>query len=119
MNLALVGNPALRLAIRQNLVSFPAQIPAFIRCGDLQERIASLYFIRGWQVRNLCDRYELGPGVVRKMLSEWSTRAIGAGYIQEIDPDAVETLVRRESSEPVEAAPVRSFGASAGLRVSC
>ena len=50
--------------------------------------------MRGWSVRNICDRYGLNKAVVKKMLAEWRLRAIGAGYIQDIHPETLETLSR-------------------------
>jgi transposase-like protein len=95
MNIAHIGNAILRLAIRQNLVSFPAQVPAFMKqrqSGDTQERIVQLYFVRGWPIRSICDRYRISKAMVQKMLSEWRIRAIAGGYIQDIHPEGVDTL---------------------------
>jgi hypothetical protein len=92
MDLALVGNTALRAAIRRNLVSFPSQIPPFMKRGETQERIVQLYFIRGWCMKLIGERYGLSKSAVRKLISEWRVRAIAAGYIQEIHPDALHEL---------------------------
>ncbi len=92
MELALIRNSILRSAIRRNLVSFPAQLPSFMRRGDLQERIVQLYFVRGWELPRICDRYRLGKSTVRKLLSNWKIRAVAGGYIQEIDPDTLTVL---------------------------
>lgn len=96
MELALVRNSILRSAIQRNLVSFPSQVPSFTRRGDMQERIVQLYFVRGWEVQRICDRYRMGKSTVRKLLSDWKIRAVAGGYIQEIDPDALTVL----ASEP-------------------
>jgi hypothetical protein len=95
MDISLINNSALRIAIQRNLVSFPAQIPALMKRpgGDAQERIAQLYFALGWTVRSLCERYCLSKAMVQKLLSEWRVRAIGAGYIQDIHPDELEFLI--------------------------
>jgi len=95
MDISLISNSALRIAIQRNLVSFPSQIPALMKRpgGDMQERIAQLYFALGWTVRSLCERYCLSKAMVQKLLSEWRVRAIGAGYIQDIHPDELEFLV--------------------------
>jgi hypothetical protein len=95
MNIALIGNSALRIAIQRNLVSFPSQIPAFMkRPGDnTQQRIAHLYFSRGWQVRNICARYGLSKAMVQRLVSEWRIRAIGAGYIQDIHPEDLDVFI--------------------------
>jgi len=94
MTLALLGNTMLRTAITRNLVSFPAQIRPFMKrsCGDVQERIVQLYFVRGWSVRNICGRYGLSKAMAHKLLAEWRIRAIDAGYIQEIEPGTLAAL---------------------------
>jgi hypothetical protein len=89
MNISLIGNSALRIAIQRNLVSFPAQIPSFVKRpgDDTQQRIAYLYFGRGWPVRSICARYGLGKALVQRLVSEWRIRAVAAGYIQDIHPE--------------------------------
>jgi transposase-like protein len=95
MTLALMGNTLLRTAITRNLVSFPAQIRSFMKrsSGDLQERIVQLYFVRGWSVRSICDRYGLSKAMAHKLLAEWRIRAVESGFIQEIEPGNVARLV--------------------------
>ena len=51
-----------------------------------------LFFVRGWSVRRLCDRYGLSKAMAHKLLAEWRIRAIESGYIQEIQPGALEAL---------------------------
>jgi transposase-like protein len=111
MTLALLGNTLLRIAITRNLVSFPAQIRPFMRrnSGDLQERIVQLYFVRGWSVRSICDRYGLSKAMAHKLLAEWRIRAVESGYIQEIEPGILAAL---ETNAEANTAQVRS-GASA------
>lgn len=94
MTLALLGNTLLRTAITRNLVTFPAQIRPFMKrtMGDLQERIVQLYFVRGWSVRSICDRYGMSKAMVHKLLAEWRIRAVESGYIQEIEPDCLSAL---------------------------
>ncbi len=105
MNISLIGNSALRLAIQRNLVSFPSQIPAFTKRpgGDTQERIAKLYFSLDWTVRGICDRYGLSRTMVQKLLSDWRVRAVAAGFIQDVRPEELEALVDidDESGEPL------------------
>src|SRR5580692_3663885 len=95
MTLALLGNTLLRTAITRNLVSFPAQIRPFMKrsSGDLQERIVQLYFVRGWTVRSICDRYGLSKAMAHKLLAEWRIRAVESGYIQEIEQGTLAALV--------------------------
>lgn len=94
MNIALIGNAILRAAIQQNLVSFPAQVPGFVRrqSADSQERIVQLYFVRGWPIRSICDRYRMSKATIQKILSDWRIRAVAAGYIQDIHPEDLDFL---------------------------
>jgi len=96
MTLPLLGNTLLRTAITRNLVSFPAQIRPFMRrsSGDLQERIVQLYFVRGWSVRTICDRYGLSKAMTHKLIAEWRIRAVESGYIQEIEPGTLAAFVQ-------------------------
>jgi hypothetical protein len=105
MRLALLGNTLLRTAITHNIVSFPAQIPPLMRrgSGDLQERIVQLFFVRGWPVRNICERYGISRAMVHKLLMEWRIRAVESGCIQEIEPGALDGLLQE--------APAREPGA--------
>src|SRR5580658_10141069 len=95
MNISLIGNSALRIAIQRNLVSFPAQIPSFVKRpgDDTQQRIAYLYFGRGWPVRSICARYGLGKAMVQRLVSEWRIRAVAAGYIQDIHPEDLDLVM--------------------------
>src|SRR5580658_1587379 len=105
MTLALLGNTMLRTAITRNLVSFPAQIRSFMKrsSGDLQERIVQLYFVRGWSVRSICDRYGLSKAMAHKLLAEWRIRAIESGYIQEIEPGNLAGLAHAAGAHTVRA----------------
>jgi hypothetical protein len=99
MNLALLENAVLRAAVHRNLVSFPAQIPVFTKRGDTEERIVHLYFVCGWRMKAICMRYGLSRSTVRKTLSDWKIRAVAAGYVQEIHPDAVTLLATEPGIE--------------------
>jgi hypothetical protein len=92
MNLALIGNSALRAAIQRNLVSFPSQVPAFSKGGDKQRQIVQLYFVRGWPTKAICDRYTLSKSAVRTLLSKWKNRAVAGGYIQDIHAEYLAAL---------------------------
>lgn len=85
-NLALFSNKILRSAIRRNRVSFPAQAPVF-QGEEMQARMAHLYFICGWKIRDLATRYSINCENTRKTLNDWRVRAISSGYIQEIELD--------------------------------
>ena len=104
MTLALMGNTLLRTAITRNLVSFPAQIRPFMKrnSGDLQQRIVQLYFVRGWSVRSICDRYGLSKAMAHKLLGEWRVRAVESGYIQEIEPGSLAAFLRESSVQAGE-----------------
>jgi transposase-like protein len=126
MTLALLGNTLLRTAITRNLVSFPAQVQPFIRrsLGDIQEKVVQLYFVRGWSIRRICDRYGLSKAMAHKLLSEWRIRAIESGFIQEITPGTLDDLLQEvnvansqlqyaEAHTP--AAVVNAFSAGSGV----
>jgi hypothetical protein len=97
----LIGNSALRLAVSRNLVSFPSQVPSFMRRhrGEVQARVALLYFVHGWTIKQIRIRYGFNKVVVMKLLSEWRIRAIAAGYIQDIRPDASTPLAEALDSQ--------------------
>jgi len=107
MDITLIGNTALRAAIRRNLVSFPSQIPSFMRrrTGEAQERIVQLYFIRGWSIKTICARYELSKAMAQKLLNDWKIRAISAGYIQSINPEALDALAANFNAHRPDAPP--------------
>jgi transposase-like protein len=109
MTLALMGNTLLRTAITRNLVSFPAQIRPFMRrsSGDLQERIVQLYFVRGWSVRSICDRYGLSKAMAHKMIGEWRIRAVESGFIQEIETGSLAALVQETEIRETEVQGIR------------
>ena len=102
--LALFGNKVLRSAVRHNRVSFPAQAPVFVKqqAGEVQARIAHLYFICGWTVRDLAARCSMNSEMTRKTLNDWRVRAISSGYIQEIEPDGTERPVVEVSTSWLE-----------------
>lgn len=106
MTLALLGNTLLRTAITRNIVSFPAQIRPFVRrdSGDLQERIVQLFFVRGWTVRRICERYGLSKAMAHKLLAEWRIRAVESGHIQEIEAGALDGLLQEASAREFSAA---------------
>ena len=83
------GNAVLRRAIRENLVSFPSQIPVFSRQAlpDMQWKAVLLYFVRGWPLCDIADRFGVKPHRIAKAVDEWATRAIALGYIQVVDAE--------------------------------
>jgi transposase-like protein len=113
--LAFLRNAVLRNAITRNLVSFPSQIRPFAKrtVADLQVRIVQLYFIGGWSVRRIGDRYNIRKDTVHQLLAQWRIRAIESGYIQEIEPGVLTEIVPEEQDigdigylpEPTPASP--------------
>jgi hypothetical protein len=84
------GSAVLRRALRRNIVSFPSQIPAFLKQppADMQWRMVILYFVRGWSSAKIAARFNVPTHWIRKSLNEWSVRALALGFVQVIDPEA-------------------------------
>jgi hypothetical protein len=80
-------NRALRRAVQENEVSFPAQVPVFEKQSrpDLQRKIAVLYFVRGWTMTDIATRYSFARQRVGQIISAWRIRAELEGYLQRID----------------------------------
>jgi len=76
----------LRVAIRANRITFPAQIPTFRGSyrPDLQCKVVQLYFLMGWSFPRIADKYRLGRYEARRILNEWKQRAARARYVQHI-----------------------------------
>lgn len=89
MDLALLGNRALQVAVRRNHVCFPSQAPIFGKQPrrDVQWRLAVLYFIRGWSTRDIARRYGLTRERCGQIITDWRIRAVNMGYIQDVTPD--------------------------------
>ena len=89
------SNAVLRAAIRGNAVTFPSQVMWLGRReeSDIGRRIIQLYFVGGWPVHRISDRYLLSKTGVHRILREWRRRAIALGFLQEIQSD-------REGSVP-------------------
>jgi hypothetical protein len=84
------GSIALRRAIRRNIVSFPAQVPVFLRQGPtgMQWRAVLLYFVLGWSSPRIAARFHVPTHRVWQVLEDWSVRAFALGYLQILDQDA-------------------------------
>jgi hypothetical protein len=78
--------PALRKAIRANRVSFPSQVPLFVRTApsSLQRYSVQLYFLRGWSCEKISRRYGRSRFYIWHILSEWKRHAGALGYIQTV-----------------------------------
>ena len=76
----------LREAIRNRQVSFPSQVPSFPRQYnvEIQWRVVTLYFIRGWTCEQLAARYHVTSSRVRQLLRSWVECAAADGYLQAI-----------------------------------
>jgi hypothetical protein len=81
-------NRVLRQAVQENLVSFPSQVPVFVKQArpDLQQKLVLLYFVRGWTMDEIAERYGLGRQRMGQILTAWRTSAAKEGYIQAIEP---------------------------------
>lgn len=81
------GNRIVRSGIRNNLVTFPPEVPVFKKTTrpDLQAKIAVLYFIRGWSTAKIGERYGIGRQRVAQILTKWRIRAVHQGYVQLIN----------------------------------
>jgi hypothetical protein len=92
------GSGILRRAIRGNIVSFPSQIPTFLKRpqAEMQWRMVVLFFIRGWSAAKIAARFHVPRHRVWTLLNEWSVRAMAQGHIQVIDPEAFEAFCRGE-----------------------
>jgi two-component system, OmpR family, KDP operon response regulator KdpE len=78
----------LREAICSNRVSFPSQIPLFVRSGaaEVQLHTVQLYFLQGWNCGQIAKRYGCSRFHVWHMVSEWRRHAASLGYLQTIPP---------------------------------
>jgi hypothetical protein len=94
------GSGILRRAIRGNIVSFPSQIPSFPKGSqaEMQWRMVILFFVRGWRVGKIGERFQVPSHRVWKLLNEWSLRALALGYVQVIDPEAFAACCRDEAN---------------------
>jgi hypothetical protein len=101
----------LQEAIRANLVTFPSQVPVFIKHspGKQQCHIVLLYFVRGWSCDRIAKRYGVTRQHIWQIVSEWRRHAVALGYLQVIPPpEALSPLVAarpRAVFKPVEVEP--------------
>ncbi len=99
-----IGINHLRREIRANRITFPAQVPVFVKHDrpDLQRKVVQLYFLSGWSTYRIATRYSMAAQRVHQVINTWKQRAVQMGYIQEI-PRA-HTPVR-----PMDASPIQVF----------
>jgi hypothetical protein len=88
MELDSVRLDLLQSAIRANEVSFPSQVPVFVRHAPpaLQCRVVQLYFIHGWSCGKIAKRYGFVRNYIWGVVNEWRRHAVSLGYIQVIPP---------------------------------
>ena len=92
----------LRDSIQANQVHFPMPVPTFpyqFR-ADIQWRLVELYFVRGWSTKRIAERYGLTSRRIQQSLQRWADRAVADGYLQEIPPETVLPMPRRDWSTP-------------------
>jgi hypothetical protein len=84
------SNAVLREAIQSNVVTFPSQVMwlGSREGGDVGRRIIQLYFISGWSVQRISDRYLISKTGVHRILREWRRRAMAVGFLQGVQSDS-------------------------------
>jgi hypothetical protein len=88
MELDSIRLDVLQGAVRANQVSFPSQVPVFVRHAPpgLQCRVVQLYFIHGWSCGKIAKRYGYVRNYIWGVVNEWKRHAVSLGYIQVIPP---------------------------------
>ena len=78
----------LRKAIRGNRVSFPSQVPLFVRSApaNVQRHAIQLYFLRGWNCGKIARRYGYSRFYIWRIVNQWKQRAVSLGYLHPIPP---------------------------------
>ena len=101
-------NRALRCAVLENQVSFPAQVPVFEKQArpDLQRKMAVLYFVRGWTMTDIAARYSVARQRVGQIITAWRTRAELEGYLQRIELENPLSQLALADKAKAEDAPV-------------
>ena len=86
------GSIALRRAVRRNIVSFPSQVPVFLKhqAGGMQWRAVLLYFVLGWSSPRIAARFQVPTHRIWQVLEDWAVRAFSLGYLQVLDAEAFE-----------------------------
>lgn len=88
LDLMNVRNDTLQTAIRRNRVSFPAQAPVYPgqTRGDVQWRLAVLYFVMGWSMSEVARKYKISRERAGQIVKAWRVLSVQKGYIQTIPP---------------------------------
>jgi len=106
------GSVVLRRAIRRNVVSFPSQIPVFLKQGPegMQWRAVLLFFVRGWSSPRIAERFQVPTHRIWQILEDWSVRAFALGYVHVLDADAFAACCRTGSEMGVHrGTPAQQF----------
>lgn len=95
----------LRTAIQANQVSFPSQVPVFVKHATptLQRYVVQLYFLQSWSCAKIAKRYGATRFHVWQIINEWKRHAVSMGYLQSIPP--LEALMTRSDTSGVGAFP--------------
>jgi hypothetical protein len=106
MDTAKFAMARLRKAIRENRVSFPSQIPQFVRNAPpaLQCHSVQLYFLSGWSCQKIAKRYGYSRFYIWQIIDEWKRHAVSVGYIQAIPPARVLVDLKRALATSYESA---------------
>jgi len=102
----------LRKALRSNIVSFPSQVPVFLKQppADVQWRVVLLFFVRGWSSSLIGARFGVPKHQIWRILKDWSIRALTLGYVQVIDRDAFALLCNKDPEYGLQLAHAASVG---------
>jgi hypothetical protein len=92
----------LRLAIQSNQVSFPSQVPVFVKHATptLQRYVVQLYFLQSWSCAKIAKRYGSTRFYVWQIINEWKRHAVALGYLQSIPPAEVFKWVPGDTVAP-------------------
>jgi hypothetical protein len=91
MDLSNIRLTRLREAIQNNQVSFPSQVPLFVKHATptLQRYVVQLYFLQSWSCEKIAQRYGSTRFYIWQIINEWKRHAVSVGYLQEIPPPEV------------------------------
>jgi len=107
------GASALRKALQRNIVSFPSQVPIFLKqpSAEMQWRAVTLFFVRGWSTPAIAARFGAPAHQILQIANDWSKRALALGYIQVIDATAFDEICRLDEYEgpPKPVTPLKTM----------
>lgn len=111
LNLNQLRLDQLQEAIRANQVSFPSQVPVFIKhaAGKLQCHVVLLYFVLGWSCDKIAKRYHVTRQHIWQIVSEWRRHAVALGYLQVIPPPEALLMPLRPAAMAIPAPGIVPF----------